>query len=50
MKAAVQRGGGLDLAEGSTVEDFPPKVTEQCTATAVWLASPTPLEVMDDSP
>ena len=38
-------GGGLSLAEGSTVDDFPAVVSEHCPTSEVWFASDSALTV-----
>jgi hypothetical protein len=41
-------GGGLSLAEGSTVDDFPAVVSEHCATSEIWFASDTALTIEAD--
>lgn len=38
-------GGGLSLAEGGTVDDFPSAVVDHCSPGEVWFASGDPVTV-----
>jgi len=38
-------GGGLSIAEGATLDDFPPAIVSRCSPTVVWFASPEEIKV-----
>jgi hypothetical protein len=38
-------GGGLSLAEGSTVDDFPAVVSEHCSASEIWFSADSDLTI-----